>query len=322
MTSIIVENSKRFGGVASDCYSCVINQARTAASFARLNEEQTARVVAVVEAGLERSRTAPLLVQHIVRYLADAVIKERGKSADFDIYAEVKEASNALSLEYAGVLQKRIDEAIQPLEAGLQIAAAGNIIDFGAKDHASLNLKDELEIITTIPFDRYDICPFKELLARASSLLYICDNSGEIVFDMLFIRELKRSYPELEIVAAVRDKPIINDATLEDARAVGLDQIVRTISSGSIYPGTILSETTEEFQNLFKSADLILSKGQGNFETLLPIADKRLFFLLRIKCEYMAALAGVGKGSLVLMQGCPEGLTTENGINSTLRIWD
>ncbi len=303
VNSIIEENGKRFGGIASDCYSCVINQACTAASFAKLDEEQTARIVAVAEEGLQRSRTAPLLVQHIVRYIADAIIRERGESADFDIYAEVKVKSNLLSLKYANDLQKKIDEGSNPLETGLQIAAAGNIIDFGAKDHASLNLENELETITTIPFDRYDIIPFKDALDTASSLLYICDNSGEIVFDMLFIRELKRSCPGLEIVAAVRDIPIINDATLDDAREVGLDKVIRTISSGSIYPGTILSETTEEFKKLYESADLILAKGQGNFETLLPIADKRLFFLLRIKCEYMAALAGVDKGSLLLMQG-------------------
>jgi uncharacterized protein with ATP-grasp and redox domains len=104
-------------------------------------------------------------------------------------------------------------------------------------------------------------------------------------------------------VAALRDKPIINDATLEDAKEVGLDHLVATISSGSIYPGTILLETTEEFQKLFASADVILSKGQGNFETLLPVADERLFFLLRIKCEYMAVLSKVQKDNLVLIQG-------------------
>jgi hypothetical protein len=103
-------------------------------------------------------------------------------------------------------------------------------------------------------------------------------------------------------VAALRDKPIINDATLADAEAVGLDRLVTTLSSGSVYPGTILSETTEKFQNVYACADVVLSKGQGNFETLLPVADRRVFFLLRVKCDYMAALSQVEKDSLVLMQ--------------------
>ncbi len=297
------ENKKRFSGIPSDCYSCVINQARSTARFGELNEEQTKRVISVAKAELEKSKTAPILAHHIIRRVADAVIQERGESQDFDIYADVKEKSNTLSLAYAEKFQKKLDTSESPFETGLQIAAAGNIIDFGALNQGPINLNKELQSLNKVPFARYDIEPFMIALDDASMLLYICDNSGEIVFDMLFIKELQREYPNLQIVAALRDKPIINDATLEDAKAVGLDRLVRTISSGSIYPGTILPETTEEFQKLFASADVILSKGQGNFETLLPIADKRLFFLLRIKCDYMAALSKVRKDNLVLLQG-------------------
>ncbi|NQT76699.1 MAG: DUF89 family protein [Bacteroidetes bacterium] len=289
--------------VPPDCYSCVINQARSAARFAELNEEQTSRVITIARAELEKSKTAPIIVQHIVRRVADAVIQELGESPDFDIYAEVKEKSNTLSLSYVEKFQKMIDASDSPFDTGMQIAAAGNIIDFGAKDHDSINLNKELQSLDKTPFDRYDIEAFKNGLNGASTLLYICDNSGEIVFDMLFIKEIQREYPSLQIVAAVREKPIINDATLEDAREVGLDRLVTTISSGSVYPGTILPETSEEFQELFASADVMLAKGQGNFETLLPWSNKRLFFLLRIKCEYMAALSGVKQDNLVLMQG-------------------
>ncbi len=297
------ENKKHFTSIAPDCYSCVINQARSAARFGGLNEEQTKRVITVAKAGLEKSKTTPLLVQHIIRNVADAVIRERGESLDFDIYADVKEKSNILSLAYAENFQKEIDASASPLETGLQIAAAGNIIDFGVINQGSIDLDKELQSFNNIPFAHYDIEPFKKALDGASTFLYICDNSGEIVFDMLFIKELQGEYPNLQIVAALRDKPIINDATLEDAKVVGLDRLVPTISSGSVYPGTILPETTEEFQKLFASADVILSKGQGNFETLLPVADERLFFLLRIKCEYMAALSKVSKDNLVLIQG-------------------
>ena len=109
------------------------------------------------------------------------------------------------------------------LKAGLQLAAAGNIIGFGAKSHGNLDLNQELNSLNDVPFGCYDIESFKQALAGASILLYICDNSGEIVFDMLFIKALQRAYPDLKIVAAVRDRPIINDATLEDSQTVGLD---------------------------------------------------------------------------------------------------
>jgi len=301
--STVIKNKKHFTGIAQDCYSCVINQARSAASFAELDEEQTKRVITIAVVEIEKSKTTPLLVQHIIRRVADAIIQERNESLDFDIYAEVKKRSNVLSLSYAEKFQKKIVDSESPFETGLQIAAAGNIIDFGAKNHDSIDLNKELQFLDKTPFAHYDIEPFKKALDDASTLLYICDNSGEIVFDTLFIKELQREYPNLQIVAALRDKPIINDATLEDAKAIGLDRLVTTISSGSIYPGTILPETTKEFQKLFTLADVILSKGQGNFETLLPFANKRLFFLLRIKCEFMAALANVKKDNLVLMQG-------------------
>ncbi|MCD4719016.1 MAG: ARMT1-like domain-containing protein [Desulfobacula sp.] len=299
----IAKNKKHIAGIAAVCHPCIIDQARSAARFAELGKDQTHRVINVVMANLKRSKTTPLLAQHIIRYVADTVIKERDESPDFDIYAEVKEQSNVLSLSYAERFQNKIDNSETPLETGLQIAAAGNIIDFGAKSHGSINLDKELESLDQIPFACYDIDPFKQALEKASMLLYICDNSGEIVFDMLLIKEIQREYPKLQIIAAVREKPIINDATLKDAGAVGLDRLVTTISSGSVYPGTILPETTQEFQKLFASADVILSKGQGNFETLLPLADKRLFFLLRIKCEHMAALSKVKKDNLVLLQG-------------------
>jgi uncharacterized protein with ATP-grasp and redox domains len=296
------EENNLQGGIAPDCYPCVVNQALSACRFAGLNEEQTRQIVKVAEAGLEESKTTPILVQHVVRRVTDAIIAEKGESPCFDIYAEVKEASNLLALDYAESLRQQIDASLSPLETGLRIAAAGNIIDFGAKDHASLDLEKEIRALARASFKHYDFASFRQSLQTASTLLYLCDNSGEIVFDMLFIKQLQREYPDLRIVAALRDKPIINDATLADAVTVGLDRLVTTISSGSIYPGTILNETTDEFRQIYEGADLILSKGQGNFETLLPLADDRVFFLLRIKCDYMAVLSGVERDNLVLMR--------------------
>lgn len=302
-TSFAPGSRNRFTGIASDCYACVLDQVRSAAGFAELTDAQTGRVITLAETVLEKSKTTPVMVQRVIRQVADAIIQERGESPDFDIYTRVKATSNTLSMACVERLQKKIDESASPFEAGLQVAAAGNIIDFGAKDHGALDLEKELEGLTEISFARYDIDPLIKALEGAATLLYICDNAGEIVFDMLFIKEIQRLYPGLDIVAALREKPIINDATLADARAVGLDRLVTAISSGSVYPGTVLPETTREFQQLFDSADVMIAKGQGNLETLLPFANNRLFFLLRIKCEYMAALTRVAKGSLVLMQG-------------------
>jgi uncharacterized protein with ATP-grasp and redox domains len=300
---ILKKNQRRFAGVSSDCHSCVLDQALSAARFAALDEAQTESVLELARSELERSRTVPLQVQHILRSVADAVLRARQKDSHFDIYAAVKEKSNRLSLEHAKHFEEMILGSELPIETALQIAAAGNVIDFGAKNHGNLDVEQELERLCETPFAHFAIGPFKGALQKAKTLLYLCDNAGEIVFDGLFIQTLLRTYPDLEIVAATRERPIINDATLDDARAVGLDRLVEIISSGSVYPGTILSEASEEFQRLFAVADVILAKGQGNFETLLPEKDPRLFSLLRIKCDYMAWLSGIEKNSLVLMQG-------------------
>lgn len=288
-------------GIAFDCYPCSINQAKAASRLAGLDEEQTKRIIRVAETELKNSRTTPILVQHIVRRVTDAIILEIDESPDFDIYKEIKRQSNDLAISSVGKFQKIIDGSSSPLEKAIQIASAANIIDFGANH--SVDVEEELQSLSDIAFDCYNITEFKNRLAGSSTLLYLCDNCGEIVFDMPLIREIQSEYPDLRITAVFRDKAIINDATLEDAEAVGFTSLVPCISSGSVYPGTVLPETSNEFRALYDSADMIISKGQGNFETLLPTGDKRTFFLLRIKCEYMAQLSGVKKDYLVLMQG-------------------
>jgi damage-control phosphatase, subfamily I len=285
------------------CHPCLMKQAYSVSAFAKLSEEQTGRIALVAKEGLERSLTTPLLPQHIARLVEDAVNLELGMPPDHDLYAELKQLSNEISLSYSGKFRQKIRESEKPLETGMHIAAAGNIIDFGAKNHDSINLDEELNSFDSVVFEHYDIERFKDQLKSALTLLYICDNCGEIVFDKLFIEEILREYPDLQITAAVRDRPIINDATLIDAAFIGLDSVVKVISSGSQYPGTILPEANELFRQLYFSSDIIISKGQGNFETLMPEADARLFFLLRIKCSYMAGLSGVPEDSLVLMQG-------------------
>ena len=290
-------------GIAKGCYDCVLDQTRSAARYAEISASDTTILLDRVRLALISSAKTGIIVQHIIRSVADRIIELKGGNAELDIYQGVKQFSNGIAATYAEELQQQIDLSNNPLDTAIQIAAAGNIIDFGAKNHGNLDLDAEMLQLQNIKFNRYDITALRSQLATAKNMLLICDNAGEIVFDKLLIKCLQREYPNLQITAAVRDKPIINDATLVDAVEVGLDKVARVISSGSVYPGTILPEANPEFQQLYADADLIISKGQGNFETLLPIAEEKLFFLLRIKCEPMASLSGVRQGSLVLMQG-------------------
>lgn len=290
-------------GIAEACYGCILDQTRSAAKYADVSVAETAELLNKVQVELDNSAQTGIVVQHIIRTVADAIIELKNGDAEFDIYQEVKQLSNKIASSYVEDLQQQIDLSLSPLDTAIQISAAGNIIDFGAKNHADLDLDAEMRQLQKVKFNLYDIDALRAKLATAKNMLLICDNAGEIVFDKLLIKCLQKNYPDLQIIAAVRHKPIINDATLVDAAEAGLKQIVKVISSGSVYPGTIFPETSAQFQQLYNDADLIIAKGQGNFETLLPIAEEKLFFLLRIKCEQMASLSGAEQGNLVLMQG-------------------
>lgn len=290
-------------GIHPNCYSCIIQQVRSTAKCVSLRIEDEQKLLDIALEQILMAKTQPIQVQHIVRRTADAVQEIFQKNRDFDLYADIKKQSHEIALGFIPRFRKELFASPDSVSYGIRLAAAGNIIDFGAKAHGSLDIEKELGSVDTLVFGKDDIVSFKEKLQTAKLLLYIADNVGEILFDRLLIEALQAKYPKLKIIVAVRDKPIINDATLKDAREAGLMEVAEVISSGSVLPGTILEETSVVFQDWFKKADLIISKGQGNFETLFPISDSRLFFLLRIKCETMANLAQQKMGELVFMQG-------------------
>ncbi|ASQ91057.1 hypothetical protein CHL67_09125 [Prosthecochloris sp. GSB1] len=298
--------SKR-GYIPLDCYPCLFEQVSSLAKITGIGGEKGKELFEHAMRRLLDTRGKGIVVQHVVRSATDKAIALSGRGDGYDPYGDIKRQSNDAAMRFAGAFDKKLRESPDPLQYGVKIAAAGNIIDFGAKKHGSLDVEKELRTLDDREFGRFDFAAFADRLRAASSLLYICDNAGEIVFDKLFIEAMQRYNPAVEITCAVREAPVINDVVFADAHAVGLDEVAAVISSGSIYPGTLLDETSDEFRRLYERADLIVSKGQGNLETLLDEADERLFFILRIKCDQMARLSGVEKGALVLMQGGERG---------------
>jgi uncharacterized protein with ATP-grasp and redox domains len=288
------------------CYPCLFQQLHSLVKITGMDQENGKRLFEHAFSQLLETGGEGIVVQHVVRGATDmaaALIGMGNPDEEYDPYKAIKQHSNDLAMAYADEFRRKILEAPDRVAYGVLIAAAGNIIDFGAKQHGSLDVEAELRTIDEREFGRFDFQEFSSRLAAAKKLLYISDNAGEIVFDRLLIETLTSTYPELEVTCAVRERPVINDAVASDALYVGLDEVARVVSSGSIYPGTILEETSPAFRQLFRDADLIISKGQGNFETLHADADLRLFFILRIKCDPVAGLSGVAKGELVLMQG-------------------
>jgi len=204
-----------------------------------------------------------------------------------------KKCTKHLLSRYPG-LKKKIKSAKDPLYTALQLAALGNAIDFGA--NPDFDLTDGLEGIFRERFDVCEYISFKKILKKAKNILYIADNAGETVLDRLLIEQL-----HVPTKYAVRSKPIINDATLEDAREAGIDTVAEIISSGCDAPGTILDICSSRFKRIFEETDMIISKGQGNYETLSN-QRRPIFFLLKVKCPVIAHDIGIKTNSVILIK--------------------
>jgi hypothetical protein len=188
-----------------------------------------------------------------------------------------------------------IEAADDKLEMAVRISITGNTIDLGA--NPNYNLEKEINIITSSKINLDSLDKFKEDYKKAKLILFIADNYEEALFDKFLIEQLKPK----EVVFAVRSNEILNDITLEDAKRLGIDKLCKVIESGSRIAGTDLDECTAEFLDLYKSADMVIAKGQGNFETLLS-ANRSIYFLFKIKCLVISEICGypVGTGLLYL----------------------
>jgi uncharacterized protein with ATP-grasp and redox domains len=216
-----------------------------------------------------------------------------------DPYRQLKRQYNDVALALVSELQPLVSKAEDPLLMAIRLAIAGNIVDFGVDN--SFSLEQAVQESLTVDFAINDYPEFQTQLETANTILYLGDNTGEIVFDKLLVEELL--HLGKQVTFAVRGNPVINDATLEDARYVGLTQLVEVITPGGTLPGTLLSEASPEFQRLFQSADLVISKGQGNFEGLSEVS-RPIFFLLKAKCTPIAKALGVAPGAMIFY--CPQ----------------
>lgn len=225
-----------------------------------------------------------------------------------DPYLDIKRMENSRALERIEALKKEVKESAEPLRVACGYAIAGNIIDYGAFSQ----MKIEQALAGSNEF-HFSLDHYRQLetavneLTEGDTVFYLADNCGEIIYDSLLVELLAAK--GLQVTVAVRGNAIINDALLEDAQVAGLDRFAKIIGSGVACPGSPLDKCSEEFNEHFYSADLILSKGQGNFETLSEV-NRDIFFLLTVKCnvvgKHLAEIAGVkekmvsGNGEMVV----------------------
>ncbi|MDP8216833.1 MAG: ARMT1-like domain-containing protein [Candidatus Kaelpia imicola] len=296
-----------------DCIPCFFKQALEAARMAGADKKMQKRILNKVAAILpEFSLTSsPPEMGRNIYGLAREITKKD------DPYLKIKEKSNKLALSIYNKLKKKVEHSHDRLLMAVELAIAGNIIDYGVKNSLNVNvelariLDEENKTIKEENKEIFDYLRFKSVLKGAKTILYLADNAGETVFDRILIEEIKRIDKGKRIIYAVKEKPVINDALIKDAYMCGINKIAEVVSSGSDAPGTILSLCSKEFLLMYKKADMVISKGQGNFEALSD-ARREIFFLFMAKCPVIALDVGCRVGDVILFshQGKGKGQLT------------
>jgi uncharacterized protein with ATP-grasp and redox domains len=274
-----------------DCYPCFLRQTLQAARFAGADEATQATLLRRVMTAMldfDAGQTPPEMSVYIHELVREA-------TDDPDPYAAVKAESTQEALALVPQLRAYITRADDPLDVALRIAIAGNIIDFGAGEAYALQETIDRMLTAEVAVDHRDA--LRAALQDATEVLYLADNAGETVFDRLLIETL-----EVPVTYVVKGGPAINDATWDDAVAAGVDTVATLMSNGAQAVGTLLARCSEEFRRTFEAADLVLAKGQANYETLSDSSHLGLFFLLQVKCPVIGRDLDTPVGSMIVKQ--------------------
>lgn len=270
------------------CIPCVIKQAYNSAKlFTNGDKELQLKIIQEVCAEATKitdDYSAPKFSQKM-----QSVIEKYYGSEN--PYEKVKERNIRIAEKYLMFVKLMIEGSTDKLDTAMRAAIIGNIIDFAA--NPDFDIEYEINRMASDNIDLSDLKIFKEDLRKAGTILYIGDNYEESLFDKFLLKELLHK----KVFFAVRSKPILNDITLEDAKKLEIDRLCEVIESGSTIAGTDLDECTPQFLKLFQEADIVIAKGQGNYESLID-APRPIYFLFKVKCDVIARRSGfkLGKG--------------------------
>mgnify|MGYP000109068881 CR=1 FL=1 len=276
-----------------DCVPCFVRQVLQAVRIVSSDpsvHEQMVREMLPWIAEMDFRQPPPVFAQHVYRRLRDL-------TGVADPYESIKIHLNRMATQVVSRLTARLETATDPLLTAAKLAIAGNVIDLGASDDVSeSDVVESVNQVLAQPLGG-DIEQFRQAVGRARRILYLADNAGEIVFDRLLIDTLGPG----RITMAVRGEAVLNDATMADALAAGLPEICDVIDNGSDAPGTLLDDCSNAFCRQFDEADLIIAKGQGNFESLSEYKGN-IFFFFKVKCPVVATHAKLPVGTHALLE--------------------
>jgi len=272
------------------CMPCVMKQAYSSATRATTDEKEIKKIMDMTAdyVKIMDFNSTPADVSNYVYRISRKI------TGNPDPYLKDKRHFNGVCLSLVPELEKIIENSSDPLKTASKLSVIGNIIDLGINNH--FDLKKDIGRLLDKPFGVDDFEKFREFInGERKKILYIGDNAGEIVFDKMFIKQFKDAH---DVVFVVKSGPVINDSTMDDALYVGMTDLVKVIETGADGIGVEWKCVSQEFINHYRDCDFVVSKGQGNFETLFG-KEKKTFFLLKAKCEYVADILGTVFGEVV-----------------------
>jgi len=273
-----------------DCFPCFLRQSIIAL---RLGTKDESLRETILKSTLDSIQNTD--ISKPPAYTTTFIHKKIRQMLGIDPFKEIKSEYNQIALRLYPSLKTTIEKSPDPLWISTRLAIAGNVIDFGIFTSVDIEGAIRKALNNQLAVDDYS--SFKNAISIADKILYLTDNAGEIVFDRLLIETLIQLGKEVK--AVVKGSPVINDSTMDDAEESGLTEVCDVIDNGSEAVGTILEWTSSAFQKIFNDAQLVISKGQGNFETLIG-AEKKIFFLFQSKCDVVSKELSLSTGSMLL----------------------
>jgi len=279
------------------CFPCIVNQVLKVAEMTECNDRRgLLRKIFIYLSELDDSTGTPEITGETFRILKQHI-------GNNDPYYELRKHYNTLLLSKEKDFERQVEESETPFLTAINLALLGNLIDFNPihntdMDQIDMLLSNAQNLELTI-----DSC--KQMIhdiENSRTLLYLGDNCGEICLDKILIKKIKELNPTIEIYFVVRGENVVNDSIEEDAYYVGIDEYAKVVSNEDYSMGTVLERTSISFQKLFSSADIIISKGQSNYECLSDITNNNIYFLLMAKCKIIADDIGVPIKSAVCIK--------------------
>ncbi|WP_075681269.1 damage-control phosphatase ARMT1 family protein [Roseburia sp. 831b] len=277
------------------CLPCVVNQAIKVADMVGMKEKGNLlrRVFSYLSKVDYNAITSPELIGEIF-----SIIKE--ETGNQDPYKETRQKYNKMFLERLPAYEKEIEQSKNPFEEAVKYAIIGNVIDFNPIHELTiLDVERHFKRLKGENLEINDAALLRKELETAKTILYLGDNCGEICLDKILLRKIKAMNPKVQIFFATRGAAVVNDSIEEDAYLVGIDEVATVVSNGDSSLGTVLSRTSKEFLQIYEKADVVIAKGQANYECL-STEKKNIYFLLMTKCQVIAKDIGVPEMKMIL----------------------